>query len=328
MLITELMAKALKLSRRSAPRRSSPMASAATPSRSNTVSVAHRSSSTTVALLVSSFFAGFLLLGLLFYAAPINGLWSSVSASIYTIEVVNEFPHDPQAFTQGLLYAGNDTLYESTGLNGHSSVRRVHMPTGKVEDIHRMDHSQFGEGLTLLNERLFQVTWLTNIGYIYDQHNLSKFEKFTHEMKDGWGLATDGKTIFGSDGSSTLYQLDPKTLKVQEKVNVKYNGYEVHNINELEFVNGEVWANVWQSDCIARISHKDGLVTGWILLHSLRQGLISSGNKGIDVLNGIAWDEEKNRHYVTGKWWPKLYEIKLHPSGPMKKDIMEICQLR
>ncbi|XP_031391042.1 glutaminyl-peptide cyclotransferase [Punica granatum] len=234
------------------------------------------------------------------------------SPVLYAIEVVNEFPHDPQAFTQGLLYAGNDTLFESTGLSGESSVRKVALQTGKVEAIHKMDWSYFGEGLTLLGDRLFQVTWLKKTGFIYDRYNLSKFEEFTHQMQDGWGLATDGKSLIGSDGTSTLYQLDVQTLKVMSKRIVTHNGHEVHSLNELEYVNGEVWANIWQSDCIARISYTEGKVLGWILLPNLREGLIATGYHGIDVLNGIAWDGENKRLFVTGKLWPKLYEIKLH----------------
>uniref|UniRef100_A0A5B6Z8K5 Putative glutaminyl-peptide cyclotransferase n=1 Tax=Davidia involucrata TaxID=16924 RepID=A0A5B6Z8K5_DAVIN len=248
------------------------------------------------------------------------------SNHLYSIEVVNEFPHDPKAFTQGLLYGGNDTLFESTGLNGQSSVRKVALQTGKVEVLQKMDNSYFGEGLTLLGDRLFQVTWLEKTGFIYDRNNLSKFEKFTHQMQDGWGLATDGKVLFGTDGTSTFYQIDPQTLKVIGKQTVKYKGNEVHNLNELEYVNGEVWANVWQTDCIARISHKDGVVLGWILLHNLRKGLLAAGKGDIDVLNGIAWDRDKKRLFVTGKLWPKLYEIKLHPlRKPFRGVIEQIC---
>ncbi|GLT35896.1 hypothetical protein SLA2020_103110 [Shorea laevis] len=246
------------------------------------------------------------------------------SPKIYSFEVVNEFPHDPDAFTQGLLYAGNDTLFESTGLYGRSSVRKVALPTGKVEHIEKMDDSYFGEGLTLLGERLFQVTWMLQTGFIYDRNNLQKLKLFTHQMQDGWGLATDGKILYGSDGTSTLYQIDPETLKVIGKHDVKYNGNNVRNLNELEYINGEVWANVYQSDCIARISPGSGTVLGWILLPSLRQGLIAAGYNSIDVLNGIAWDGDNKRIYVTGKLWPKLYEIKLHPiKKPLKDGAIE-----
>ncbi|XP_048542680.1 glutaminyl-peptide cyclotransferase-like, partial [Triticum urartu] len=167
------------------------------------------------------------------------------AARFYSFDLVREYPHDPAAFTQGLLYGGNDTLYESTGLYHQSSVRKVDLQTGKVLEQHQMDGWMFGEGLTLLGDRLFQVTWRKNDGFIYDRHNFSKRESFTHKMRDGWGLATDGKILFGSDGTSRLYQLDPISLEVTKTVTVKYQDKEVSFINELEYINGEVWANVW-----------------------------------------------------------------------------------
>ncbi|KAG5012842.1 hypothetical protein AAZX31_09G120500 [Glycine max] len=244
--------------------------------------------------------------------------------SYETITVVNEFPHDPQAFTQGLLYTGNDTLFESTGLYGESSVRKVALCTGKVDIIHKMDDSYFGEGLTLLNSRLFQVTWLRTNGFIYDPKHLSQIGTFNHDMNDGWGLATDGKVLFGSDGSSTLYQMiqtDPQTFKAVSKQVVYYKGHEVHNLNELEYINGEVWANVLPTDCIVRISPSDGSVLGWILLQDLKKELVEAGAISEDnILNGIAWDGEQKRIFVTGKLWPKLYEIKV---SPIKEPIEE-----
>ncbi|KAI3784021.1 hypothetical protein L1987_43112 [Smallanthus sonchifolius] len=257
--------------------------------------------------------------------------WSSfrsdgvVSDQIHSFEIVNEFPHDPAAFTQGLLYGGNDTLLESTGLYGHSSIREVDLQTGKIKAMQNMDASYFGEGLTLLGRMLYQVTWLVKTGFIYDRYNLTKFKTFTHGMKDGWGLATDGKILFGSDGSSSLFHLHPRTTKVIKEQVVKYKGQEVHNLNELEYINNEVWANIWQSDCIARISPVDGTVIGWVVLPELREELVSAGNK-IDVLNGIAWDEDKKRLFVTGKLWPKLYEIKLQPlSKPLQVPVERLC---
>ncbi|GJN01181.1 hypothetical protein PR202_ga18426 [Eleusine coracana subsp. coracana] len=212
----------------------------------------------------------------------------AVTTKFYSFELVREYPHDPDAFTQGLLYGGNDTLFESTGLYHRSTVRKVQLQTGKVLVQHQMDGDMFGEGLTLLGNKLFQVTWLKNDGFIYDRYNFSNRHSFTHTMRDGWGLATDGKVLFGSDGTSKLYQLDPKSLKVTKMVTVKYQDNEVPYINELEYIDGEVWANVWQTDCIARVSPKDGLVVSWIFLHELRRHLWNSGNRNIDVLNGIA----------------------------------------
>ncbi|KAG5100301.1 hypothetical protein JHK82_045353 [Glycine max] len=249
--------------------------------------------------------------------------------SYETITVVNVFPHDPEAFTQGLVYNGNDTLFESTGLYGKSSVRKVALHTGKLEDVQKMVSSLFGEGLTLLNNMLFQVTWLQKAGFIYNPKNLRKIGTFNHDMIDGWGLATDGTLLFGSDGSSTLYQIDPQTFKVVSKQVVYYKGHQVHNLNELEYINGEVWANVFMTDCIVRISPHDGNVLGWILLQNLRKELIEAGNNNINVLNGIAWDGEQKRIFVTGKLWPKLYEIKVSPvNKPIEEGIIEKLCLR
>lgn len=275
-------------------------------------------------------------ISLIFFVVLVSGISLNVlrrspkyevqSPIVYSIEVVNEFPHDPTAFIQGLAYVENDTLFESTGLYGQSSVRKVALSTGKAEVFHKMDDSYFGEGLTLLGERLFQVTWLKKTGFIYDRDNLSKVKEFTHQMTDGWGLATDGKVLYGSDGTSTLYQIDPETFIVNNKWVVRYQGDEVHNLNELEFINGEVWANVWMTDCIVRISIRDGSVLGWVLLPSLRRKLLGEG-KQIDVLNGIAWDSGKNRLFVTGKLWPKLFEIKVQPSKEHYDDekIKQLC---
>ncbi|CAN4085850.1 unnamed protein product [Withania somnifera] len=209
-----------------------------------------------------------------------------------------------------------------------SSVRKVALLNGKVETLHEMQSSDFGEGLTLLGERLFQLTWLQDTGFIYDRYNFSKFKKFTHHMQDGWGLATDGEVLFGSDGTSTLYKIDPKTMKVIRKQVVKSQGHEVQYLNELEYVKDEVWANVYVTDCIARISPKDGSVIGWILLQSLREDLSSRGYKDFEVLNGIAWDRDGDRIFVTGKLWPKLFEIKLlplPPNAPLAGEINNLC---
>ncbi|PUZ62594.1 hypothetical protein GQ55_4G369700 [Panicum hallii var. hallii] len=244
--------------------------------------------------------------------AALLGRPAAPTARFYSFDLVREYPHDPDAFTQGLLYGGNDTLFESTGLYHRSSVRKVELPTGKVLVHHEMDGDMFGEGLTLLGSRLFQVTWLKNNGFIYDRHNFTKRKSFTHKMRDGWGLATDGKVLFGSD--------------VMKMVTVKYQDNEVPFINELEYIDGEVWANVWQTDCIARVSPEDGQVLSWIFLHELRRNLWNSGNTNIDVLNGIAWDEGNRRLFVTGKLWPKLYEIKLRPvDGPADGSVEKLC---
>ncbi|KAK9724676.1 hypothetical protein RND81_05G091500 [Saponaria officinalis] len=272
-----------------------------------------------------------LLLSLFFLFGFSSNIWSasppnSLNSPIYNVEIVNQFPHDHTAFTQGLLYWGNDTLYESTGLYGQSTLRRVALQTGEVETEHKMDQSIFGEGLTILGDRLYQVIWLQKTGFIYDINNFNNVTAFTHNMKDGWGLATDGKILFGSDGSSTLYQMDPQTMEVIQKQTVMYEGREVRYLNELEYINGEVWANIWMTNCIVRLS-PSGTVVGWIFLHKLRESLIQAGATNFDVLNGIAWDSEKQRIFVTGKLWPKLFEVKVQrmkssPHGTVQQHCM------
>ncbi|KAF7106068.1 hypothetical protein CFC21_106832 [Triticum aestivum] len=251
---------------------------------------------------------------------------ATLATRFYSFDLMREYPHDPEAFTEGLLYGGNDTLFESTGLFGRSSVRKVDLQTGKVLVLHQMDEKMFGEGLTLLGDRLFQLTWLTNVGFTYDRHNFSKCGSFSHKMRDGWGLATDGRVVFGSDGTSTLYQIDPESHQVMRMVPVKYQDNDVRYLNELEYINGEVWANAFKTDCIAIISPDSGIVVGWVFLHELRHHSPNSGNMAHDVLNGIAWDEDNHRLFVTGKLWPTLYEIKLrHIEGPPDGSIEQLC---
>ncbi|XP_078161472.1 glutaminyl cyclase isoform X3 [Carex rostrata] len=227
---------------------------------------------------------------------------SSQHHLFYTFDVVNEYPHDPNAFTQGMTLS----LSPLVSTKGHPFERFI-----------------------FNLERLYQVLWLKNEGVVYDRYNFTKNEKFTHEMRDGWGLATDGEILYGSDGSSSLYHLDPLTFQALKRVTVQYHDREIINLNELEYINGEIWANIWMTDCIARISQKDGRVVGWILLHELREGLLKSGYQGFECLNGIAWDKEKNRLFVTGKLWPKLYEIKLRPiRGPLNAAVEDLCPIK
>eukprot|EP00249_Psilotum_nudum_P007110 c20311_g1_i1 orf=575-1558(+) len=246
---------------------------------------------------------------------------------VYSFGIVNEFHHDSSAFTQGLVYAGNDTLYESTGLYGHSTVRMVQLQTGEVKQSQQMEHTYFGEGLTLIDKRLFQLTWLTKMGFIYDKDTLALVGRFQHPMNDGWGLATDGESLVGSDGSETLYFMNSSTFAEQKRLIVKDKGRKIQLLNELEYVKDEIWANVWMSNCIARISPKNGEVLGWIILHDLLTKLLASGYKKFDVLNGIAWDEGQDRVFVTGKLWPKLYEIKVnhYPKVVDWESVGKVC---
>lgn len=246
---------------------------------------------------------------------------------VYGYKIVAEYPHDPAAFTQGLFYDGNDTFYESTGLYGRSSVRKVDIKTGKVLRKRGMDRTIFGEGLTLWGSRLLQVTWLTKKGYIYDKNTLKLVGSFEHPMKDGWGLTSGKDHIVGSDGSANIYFMDPSNFKETRKVLVNDDGQPVPNLNELEYVKDEIWANVFQTECIARIAPQDGKVNGWILMHGLKSALITQGVVGLDVLNGIAWDSERDRLFVTGKLWPKVYEIELFDQTSHYNDLKAVRKM-
>jgi glutamine cyclotransferase len=225
----------------------------------------------------------------------------------FGFEVVQRWPHDPQAFTQGLVYR-DGRLYESTGQQGESSLRQVELETGAVVRRHDLAYQYFGEGLALLKGRLFQLTWRSQVGFIYDAATFQPVGEF-HYTGEGWGLTEDGTSLILSDGTSTLRFLDPVTFEVRRSVKVTDAGKEVWRLNELEYVKGEVFANVWMSDRIARIDPATGRVTGWIDLTGLLPPEERSGRE--DVLNGIAYDAATDRLLVTGKHWPRLFQIRL-----------------
>jgi glutamine cyclotransferase len=228
------------------------------------------------------------------------------SAPVYGYEVVNVYPHDRNAFTQGLLYR-DGILYESTGLNGRSSLRKVQLETGKVLQQVSVESRYFAEGLTDWGSRLIQLTWDTNVGFVYDLASFKRLQTFSYEG-EGWGLARDARRIVMSDGSPTLRFLDPQTLKVVGRLPVTDGNLPVDDLNELEVIDGQVYANVWLTDRIAMISPDNGRVTGWINL----AGLMPRGSvSGDAVLNGIAYDAQRKRLFVTGKLWPSLFEIRI-----------------
>ena len=224
----------------------------------------------------------------------------------WNVRVVASFPHDPTAFTQGLvIHRGH--LYEGTGRYGHSAVRRVNLETGQVEHSASLPAVYFGEGITVLGERLYQLTWQNETGVIYDLDSLRVMEVFEYQG-EGWGLTEDGSHLIVSDGSEHLQFWDPETLLPVRQVTVQDRGTPVPRLNELEYIQGEIWANVWYEDRIARISPATGQVLGWIDL----SGLYTDPTRGTeDVLNGIAYDTDADRIFVTGKNWPALYEIEL-----------------
>jgi glutamine cyclotransferase len=226
---------------------------------------------------------------------------------MYTYDVVNAWPHDPAAFTQGLVFL-NGRLLESTGLHGESTLRRVDLSTGKVLQQVRLAPAYFGEGMTVLNGKIYQVTWQSQKGFVYNLETFALEKEFTY-TGEGWGLTTDGKSLILSDGSHQLRFLDPVTFQVTRTVPVLHDGQPLRMLNELEYIKGEVFANIWRSQSVARIDPATGRVTGIIDFF----GLLPAADHGpkTDVLNGIAHDAATDRLFVTGKNWPKLFEVKL-----------------
>ena len=230
-------------------------------------------------------------------------------APVHGYTVVNVYPHDPEAYTQGLLYSGG-FLYEGTGTVGRSTLRKVELKTGKVLQQIKLDEPYFGEGIALWKDRLIQLTWQMRIGFVYDRATLRLLRTFVYPT-EGWGITQDGRRLIMSDGSDTLYLWDPETFREISRLRVTDQGRPVANLNELEYIRGEIWANVWQSDRLARIAPASGRVLAWVDLG----GLLPAQDRArqVDVLNGIAYDAAGDRIFVTGKWWPKLFEIRVAP---------------
>jgi len=253
--------------------------------------------------------------GLLALILLLSGLLSFFSCSpseppkvtFYTYEVVNSYPHDPEAFTQGLVF-DEGILYESTGLYGRSTLRQVDLTTGKILYLHRLPPQFFGEGITIYQDKIIQLTWQSRVGFVYDKNSLALVKEFNYAT-EGWGITHDGKRLILSDGTSTLYFLHPETFAEIGRIEVNDNGRPVSGLNELEYTKGKIYANVWKTDRIALISPQTGQVIGWLDL----SGLVAKEKSAapVDVLNGIAYDAKKDRLLVTGKLWCRIYEIRL-----------------
>lgn len=233
---------------------------------------------------------------------------AAAAEPVFDYDVVRAYPHDPDAFTQGLVYL-DGFFYESTGLNGKSSLRRVRPETGEVVQQIDVARRYFAEGLAHWNGRLVQLTWDTKVGFVYDRASFRQLRTFPYPG-EGWGLTQDGRRLIMSDGTSFLRFLDPDRLVEIGRVEVQSVAGPVNHLNELEVVGGEVFANVWLTDRVARIDPESGRVTGWIDLQGLRPTSDATGNA---VLNGIAYDAAGDRLFVTGKLWPQVYEIRLRP---------------
>lgn len=228
---------------------------------------------------------------------------------IFGFEVANKYPHDPSAFTEGLVYE-NGYLYESTGLNGYSSLRKTDLNTGVIEAQVHLSDDYFGEGLALVDSMLYQLSWQTNIGWVYDKDTFQQINTFSYST-EGWGLTYDGQFLIMSDGSSNLYFINPEDFQTVKTIHVQDTTTPINKLNELEYINGLIYANIWQSNNIAQIDPLTGNVVAWINL----QGLLPDTERTsqTDVLNGIAYDPTRNRLFVTGKNWPWVYEITLRP---------------
>jgi len=241
-------------------------------------------------------------------AIAIAGAAKPLGSQIQGYEIVHTYPHDPRAFTQGLLYVDGH-LYESTGLRGQSSIRMLDLNTGRVLQRYDLPADYFGEGLTDWGSTLVQLTWQAHKGFVYDRFSFALLRTFSY-AGEGWGLTHDDKQLIMSDGTSYLRFLDPKSFRETRRIHVTTeNGQEIPDLNELEYVRGEIYANIWHSDRIARISPKTGKLLGWIDLNGSRDPSTAANPDA--VLNGIAYDANENRLFVTGKLWPKLYEIKV-----------------
>ena len=226
----------------------------------------------------------------------------------YTYNVVNVYPHDEAAFTQGLVFE-DGVLYEGTGLYGQSTLRRVELETGDVTQLYSLSDGFFGEGITVFGDRIIQLTWRNNSGFVYDRSSFELLQEFEYPT-EGWGITHNGSALIMSDGTATLYFLDPETFQKIGQVEV-HDEEPVTLLNELEYIQGRVYANIWTEEKIAIINPQTGQVTGWIDLTGL-QDLVNQVTS--DVLNGIAYDQNGDRFFVTGKRWSKLFEIELVPT--------------
>jgi glutamine cyclotransferase len=228
-------------------------------------------------------------------------------APVYGYKIVNTYPHDRNAFTQGLIF-DDGFLYEGTGIRGESTLRKVELEKGEVIKVYPLPAQFFGEGMTLWEDTLIQLTLRSKVGFVYDKESFHLLREFAYPT-EGWGITHDGMRLIMSDGTSTLLFWDPDTFEELGRIEVHDRGVSITHLNELEYVKGEVYANVWPTNRIARISPETGQVVGWIDL----EGLLSEEDRSqpIGVLNGIAYDAKHDRLFITGKYWPKLFEIKL-----------------
>jgi len=238
-----------------------------------------------------------------------DGQTSQIEPINYTYEIINAYPHDNTSFTEGLIYQ-DGFLYESTGLNGNSTLRKEELETGKTIQLYTLPSQYFGEGITTYGDKIVQLTWQSQIGFVYNKATFQLLDQFTYTT-EGWGITNNSTDLIMSDGTATLYFLNPITYERTGQIQVHDGNTLIPMLNELEYVNGDVYANVWHENRIAIINIQTGQVKGWIDLSGLYKGVIFDSE---DVLNGIAYDSDGGRLFVTGKRWSQLFEIKLLPS--------------
>ena len=235
-------------------------------------------------------------------------IYSDSAPKRFSYKLVNSYPHDPGAFTQGLFFH-DGIIYEGTGQENGSTLRTAELETGRVIRQHTLDPSLFGEGITLYNDRIFQVTWQNKVGFVYNRSDFRQINKIYYQG-EGWGLTTIGDRIVRSDGTNILYFHEPEMFDAVSRLEVYDNEKKVDQLNELEYINGEIWANIWMTDLIARIDPLTGKVNSYVDLSRLFPEA-KRREVNADVLNGIAWDKLTGRIFVTGKRWPGLYEIEV-----------------
>jgi len=234
---------------------------------------------------------------------------NDVAPKIYEFEIVNEYPHDITSYTQGLEFY-NGELYEGTGQRRESKLRKVDYKTGEVLKNVDLENKYFGEGITILNDKIYQLTWESSIGFVYDVESFEKTKEFNYDKsKEGWGICNDGTTLYKSDGTDRIWTLNPETLEEMDYIQTYTNKGKIVGINELEWVNGKIYANRYQLDGVAIINPENGAIEGVIDFRSLKKKVTQ--HKGLDVLNGLAWNSETNTLFVTGKRWDKLFEVKI-----------------
>lgn len=237
-------------------------------------------------------------------------LLSDIIPQKYGYKIVNTFPHNSEFFTEGFEIR-NGYLYEGTGQEGTSAIYKIDLSNWKVIQKFKLDDQYFGEGITILNGKLYQLTYKTQIGFVRNLNTFELIKTWNYKNEQGWGMTNDGKYLIMSDGTEFITYLDPETFKEIKRIQVCNQKGVVLNLNELEYINGEIWANVWTTDTIVKIDPKTGKIVAEIDLKGLLPSHLVNQKTPVDVLNGIAWNSEKNKIYVTGKLWPKLFEIEL-----------------